>query len=116
MSSSSRALPHVTGKFSLALLPQVIPPDTVAQVLADTGHTSHRRRALPMDFLVYYLIALAFFMPESCREVLRLVQEDLRHVVARAVRPDVAGKSAITQARTKLGPTVLQTLYERLAA
>jgi len=114
--SSSSALPHITGKFALPLLPQIIPPALVAQVLADTGHTSHRRRALPTDFLVYYIIALALFLQDSCREVLRLVQEDLRGVVDIAVQPNVAGKAAITQARTKLGSTVLQTLFARLVA
>lgn len=112
----SSPLPHVTGKFSLALLPQVIPHATVEQVLAETGKTSQRRRALPMDFLMYYLVALALFRQESCREVLRLVQEDLRAVVDLAVQPDVAGKAAITQARTKLGPLAVQTLYTRLVA
>jgi hypothetical protein len=53
-------------------------------------------------------------MDESCREVLRLVQEDLRQIVEFVIRDNVAGKSAITQARAKLGPTVLQTLFERL--
>jgi hypothetical protein len=112
--STSLPLPQLTGKFSLALLPQVIPPATVAQVLADTGKTSQRRRALPTDFLTYYIIALALFMQDSCREVLRRVQADLRGAVDLAVAPTVAGKAAITQARTKLGPTALQTLYERL--
>lgn len=114
--SSSSPLPHVTGTFSLALLPQVIPPETVAAVLAEAGKTSRRRRALPTDFLVYYIIALALYLPDSCREVLRRVQDDLRQTVDLVVQPAVAGKSAITQARTRLGPTVLQTLFERLVA
>ena len=112
--SSSSPFPHVTGKFTISVLPQVIPPALVEQVLADTGKTSQRRRALPTDFLVYYIIALALFLQDSCREVLRLVQEDLRGAIDIAVQPNVAAKSAITQARTKLGDTVLQTLYERL--
>ena len=114
--SSASPLPHVTGRFSLALLPQVIPPETVAQVLADTGKTSQRRRALPTDFLVYYIIALGLFMDDSCREVLRRVQEDLRQVVDLAVQANVAGKSAITQARTKLGLPAVQLLFARLVA
>lgn len=78
------------------------PPDTVAQVLADTGKTSQRRRALPTDFLVDSIMALAIYRQDSCREVLRHVQDELRAVVDVAVRPTVAGKSAITQARARL--------------
>jgi len=112
--SSSSPLPHLTGQFTLALLPQVIPPATVAQVLAETGTTSERRRALPTDFLVYYIVALGLFMDDSCREVLRRVQEDLRRIVALTVQANVAGKSAITQARTRLGLSAVQLLFERL--
>lgn len=111
--SSSSALPHVTGKCSVPLLPHIFPPALIDQVLDETGKTSQRRRALPTDFLLYYVIALAFFLQESCREVLRLVQEDLRDTVALAVQPNVAGKSAITQARAKLGLAAVQRLYER---
>lgn len=102
ISSSSSPLPHVTGKFSLALLPRVIPSGHRAQVLADTGKTSQRRRALPTDFLVDSIMALAIYRQDSCREVLRHVQDELRAVVDVAVRPTVAGKSAITQARARL--------------
>lgn len=109
-------LPHLTGIVSLPLLPQVIPLEMVAQVLADTGTTSARRRALPADFLVYYLIALALYRQDACREVLRLVQEDLRQQCTLAVRATVPVKSAITQARTRLGAEALQTLYARRVA
>jgi hypothetical protein len=111
---SSCSLPHLTGKFAISLLPQVIPPAIVEQVLADCGKTSRRRRALPTDFLVYYIIALAFFLQDSCREVVRLVGEDLRGAVELAVRDAPPAKSAITQARTRLGPDALKMLYERL--
>ncbi len=112
--SQLQPLPHLTGRAAIPILPQVIPTTLVEQILQDLGKTSQRRRALPHDFLVYYIITLGLFRQDACREVLRLVQEDLREVFELAVQDDVPGKAAITQARTDLGSQVMQTLFERL--
>ena len=56
--------------------------------------------------MVYYAIALALYMGSSTREVLRCLLEGLRWLWgAEAVR--VAGKSGISQARTRLGDAPL---------
>jgi hypothetical protein len=83
-------------------------------VLAATDKTSQRRRALPTDFLVCYVIVLALFLQDACREVLQRVQEDLRPTLNLAVQPNVAAKSAITQARVQLGSPTLHALFTRL--
>jgi hypothetical protein len=111
---SSSPLPHLAGKCSIALLPQIFPPNQVAQILTETGKTSQRRRALPSDFLTYYTIALAFFRNEPCKEVVRIVQEDLRETVQRQVRHTVPVKSAITKARIRLGLEPLKQLYAQV--
>jgi hypothetical protein len=57
--------------------------------------------------------ALALYMTASTREVLRCLLEGLRWLWgAEAVR--VAGKSGISQARTRLGAEPLRRLYEQL--
>src|SRR4029078_5846965 len=63
--------------------------------------------------MVYYAIALALYTTSGTREVLRCLLEGLRRLWgAEAVR--VAGKSGISQARTRLGAPPLRRLYERV--
>src|SRR3982750_3458401 len=62
--------------------------------------------------MVYYAIALALYMSSSTREVLRCLLEGLRWLWgAEAVK--VAGRSGISQARTRLGAAPLHRLYEQ---
>src|SRR5215210_4414837 len=72
-----------------------------------------RERDLPAQVMVYYTIALALYMTASTREVLRCLLEGLRWLWgAEAVR--VAGKSGISQARTRLGEAPLRRRYEQV--
>jgi hypothetical protein len=82
-------------------------------VLAETGTASARERDLPAQVMVYYAIALALYMGSSTREVLRCLLEGLRWLWgAEAVK--VAGKSGISQARSRLGEAPLRRLYAAL--
>jgi hypothetical protein len=95
------------------VIARAIPPARVQQALAATGKASERERDLPAPVMVYYAIALALYMGSSTREVLRCLLEGLRWLWgADAVR--VAGKSGISQARSRLGEAPLRRLYEAL--
>jgi hypothetical protein len=97
---------------SLGVIARAFPPDRVRQVLAETGKASERERDLPAHVMVYYAIALALHMSAGTREVLRCLLEGLRWLWgAEAVR--VAGKSGISQARTRLGEAPPRRLYEQ---
>src|ERR671912_1465828 len=105
---------RLSDHISLGVIARTFPLDQVQQILADTGKASERERDLPAHVMVYYAIALALYMTSGTREVLRCLLEGLRWLWgAEAVR--VAGKSGISQARTRLGEAPLRTLYERLA-
>src|SRR5215212_242800 len=98
---------------SLGVIARAVPPDRVRQVVAETGKASERERDLPAQVMVYYAIALALYMGSSTREVLRCLLEGLRWLWgAEAVK--VAGKSGISQARSRLGEAPLRRLYEEL--
>src|SRR6476619_6569736 len=104
---------RLSDHISLGVIAKTFPLDQVQQVLAETGKASKRERDLPAHVMVYYAIALALYMTASTREVLRCLLEGLRWVWgAEAVR--VAGKSGISQARTRLGEAPLRRLYERV--
>src|SRR5436305_9271703 len=98
---------------SLGVIVRTFPIGEVRRVLAETGRASERQRDLPAHVMVYYAIALALYAGAGTREVLRCLLEGLRWLWgADAVR--VAGKSGISQARTRLGEAPLRRLYERV--
>src|SRR5918998_3910202 len=104
---------RLSDHISLGVIARTFPPDQVRRVLAETGKASERERDLPAHVMVYYAIALAFYAGAGTREVLRCLLEGLRWLWgAEAVR--VAGKSGISQARTRLGAAPLRRLYDQL--
>jgi Insertion element 4 transposase N-terminal/Transposase DDE domain len=104
---------RLSDHISLGVIARTFPLEQVRQVLAETGRASERERDLPAHVMVYYAIALALHMASGTREVLRCLLEGLRWLWgAEAVR--VAGKSGISQARTRLSEAPLRRLYERV--
>ncbi len=104
---------RVTDHISLGVIARAFPPERVQQVLAETGKASERERDLPAHVMVYYAIAMALYMGSSTREVLRCLLEGLRWLWGtEAVK--VAGKSGISQARSRLGEAPLRRLYEQV--
>ena len=104
---------RLSDHISLGVIARTFPADRVRQVLAETGKASERERDLPAHVMVYYVVALALYMGSGTREVLRCLLEGLRWLWgAEAVK--VAGKSGISQARTRLGEAPLRRLYEQV--
>src|SRR3712207_8408521 len=102
----TRLSDHVT----LGVLTATIPAALVDAVLADTGRQSRRQRQLPARLMVYYVIALALYIQASYGKVLRGLLEGLRWLCLAGSDPDLADKSAITKARTRLGVDPLKQL------
>ena len=97
---------RLSDHISLEVIARAFPAERVRQVLAETGRASERERDLPAQVMVYYAIALSLYMGSSTREVLRWLWG------AEAVK--VAGKSGISQARSRLGEAPLRRLYEQV--
>src|SRR5215217_3663593 len=116
MARAAAGLPagiRLSDHVSLGVIARTFPLDQVQQILAETGKASGRERDLPAHVIVYYAIALALYAGSSTREVLRCLLEGLRWLWgAEAVR--VAGKSGISQARTRLGAEPLCRLHDRV--
>jgi hypothetical protein len=104
---------RISDHISLGVIARAFPPERVQQVLAETGKASERERDLPAQGMVYYAIALALYMGSSTREVLRCLLEGLRWLWG-AAAVKVAGKSGISQARSRLGEAPLRRLYEQV--
>ena len=104
---------RVSDHISLGVIAKTFPPERVQQILAETGRASERECDLPANVMVYYTIAMALYMGSSTREVPHCLLEGLRWLWgADAVK--VAGKSGISQARSRLGEMPLCRLYEQV--
>jgi hypothetical protein len=106
--------PRITDYISLGVVAASFPRATIDEVLRETGKTSQRQRDLPGHVVVYYVIALALFMQVSYREVLRCLLEGVRWLLGPERPVKVAGKSGISQARTRLGSEPVKRLHDRL--
>jgi hypothetical protein len=103
---------RITDYISLGVITKTFPLSTVRAVLAESGKASLRERDLPAHVVMYYVIALALFMQASYREVLRCLLEGLQWLRDPAVPFKVAGKSGISQARTRLGWQAVRQLHD----
>jgi hypothetical protein len=119
MARSIASLPagsRITDYISLGVIAKFFPKEKVHAVLERTGRASVRERDLPAHVVVYYVIALALYMRSSYREVLRCLLEGVQWLLDPSVSLKVAGKSGISQARTRLGAEPVQALYEATVA
>lgn len=91
---------------STGVLASVCPRWLIDEVLAQTGKASQRERLLPAPAVVYYVMALALWREAPLEEVLRVVCEGLQWLGDDQASAVQASKSAISQARTRLGPIV----------
>lgn len=103
---------RITDYISLGVLTKAIPMERIQSVLKQTGKASQRQRDLPAHVVVYYVIALALYMQSSYREVLRCLMEGIQWLTDPTAVLKVAGKSGISQARTRLGSEPLRQLHD----
>ena len=100
---------------SVSVIARVYPREAVRAALRSPGRDSRRRRDLPAEVMVYYVIAMALFRTVSAREVLRCLVDGLRWI-----SPDlpvrVSGKSSISRARTRLGAAPFLALRDSCVA
>lgn len=100
---------------SVGVLTRVFPPDLVDEVIARTGRTEQRNRSLPARVMSYFAIGMALYSEGSYEDVLGQLTDGLAW--ASGWREDFAlpSKSAIFQARARLGSAPLAELFARVA-
>jgi hypothetical protein len=103
---------RITDYISLGVIAKFFPLEKVRDALRKTERASVRERDLPAHVVVYYVIALALYMRSSYREVLRCLLEGVQWLMDPSQPVKVAGKSGISQARTRLGCEPLKALYD----
>ena len=112
-------MPRLADQVALGVLTRSYPPELVDQVLARCDRVEQRQRLLPARLMVYYVLGLALFSGIGSVEVLRCLVEGLRDQAGwRHPREPwrswhLPAKSALIQARARLGPEPLQVLFEQ---
>ena len=117
MARTRKSLPEqvdVAHLISTGVLASVCPRPVIDEVLLQTGRASQRNRLLPAPAVVYYVMALALWREAPLEEVLRVVCEALQWLGGGEAKAVQASKSAISQARSRLGAEVMQRLAERV--
>jgi hypothetical protein len=106
---------RLTDHISLGVLTAQFPRELVDQVLFETEAVNARERALPAHVMVYYVLAMALYAEVSTQEVLRCVVEGARWL-GEPSTAELPTKSAISQARIRLGAAPLEALYRAVVA
>jgi hypothetical protein len=108
-----RATTTFTDAIALEALERVVPSTALQRAVAEADMATARRRKLPADVTLLVCVAMGLFSHEALRVVLHKLVHGLR-----LFWPDpeiaLASKSAISQARYRLGARPVVALFHRL--
>ena len=90
-------------------LADVLEPDIIQSCLDSNGVATLRKRKLPMDAMIWAVIGMSLFRTESVRQLINKLDIVLPQEV------DYVARSAVTQARKKLGSDVVRDVFHRSA-
>lgn len=100
---------------SVGVLTRVFPPELVDEVIAEVGRTEQRNRSLPARVMAYFSIGMALYSEGSYEDVLAQLTDGLSWASGWTETYSPPSKSAIFQARARLGAEPLAALFERVA-
>lgn len=108
--------PHLADGPLLEALRLALPEPAIDDVIAATGTCEQRRRLLPARLVVALVIAMGLWARDGLRDVLANLVDGLRERDPAPWRDwHLPAKSALTQARQRLGVRPLFLLFQRLA-
>jgi hypothetical protein len=100
---------------SVGVLTRVFPPALVDEVVAEAGRTEQRNRTLPARVMAYFAIGMALYSEGSYEDVLSQLTDGLAWASGWEDSYSPPSKSAIFQARQRLGPEPMAALFDRVA-
>jgi hypothetical protein len=100
---------------SVGLLTRVFPPDVVDAVIAEAGRTQARERVLPARVMAYFSIGMALHSDGSYEDVFAQLTDGLSWTTGWAQSWSPPTKSAIFQARSRLGFEPMRDLFARVS-
>lgn len=105
---------RVSDYISLGVMTDIIPLSAVGEALAESEKETVRCRKLPLEFMTYYVICLTLYSQVALKEVQRCLIEGLNWLNTGMAVEFLAGKSGLSQARTRLGIEPLKKLFEKV--
>ena len=99
----------------MGVLTRVFPTGLVDEVIAEVGRTEQRSRTLPARVMAYFSIGMALYSEGSYEDVLSQLTDGLAWTAGWADSYSPPSKSAIFQARQRLGPEPMAALFARVA-
>jgi hypothetical protein len=99
----------------LTALQTAIPAEAINQAIEQTNSQAERNRALPTPLVVCLVIAMSLWASDSMRSVLKNLVDGLSSAGVRVGQYwQVPCKSAITEARQRVGPRVMSQLFHQV--
>ena len=105
----------LTEIISMGALARVIPAKAVDEALDKHGRRETRNRLLPARVTAYYIILMTIYSHVGYREILHVMVEGFKALFKDLKGWHVPHKSAITQARARLGVEPMEELYRQIA-
>ena len=99
----------------MGVLTRVFPPALVDEVIEASGRMQVRHRALPSRVMAYFAIGMGLYSDGSYEDVLSQLTDGLAWASGWREQYRLPGKSAIFQARERLGSEPLAQLFARVA-
>ena len=100
---------------SVGVLTRTFPPDLVDEVIAASGRREQRHRSLPARTMAYFAVGMALHAEGSYEDVLGLMTDGLAWSESSVDPVKLPSKSAIFQARERLGAEPVKALFGRVA-
>ncbi len=101
---------------SVGVLTRVFAPELVDEVIAQAGRTEVRHRSLPARVMAYFSIGMALYSQGSYEDVYAQLTDGLSWASRWQESYSPPSKSAISQARVRLGSEPVAALFARVAA
>ena len=99
----------------MGVLTRSFPPELVDEVIAGVGRTEQRHRSLPARVMAYFAIGMGLHSEGSYEDVLSLLTDGLSWQSGWTQTWKLPSKSAIFQARARLGAEPVEQLFRRVA-
>lgn len=100
---------------SVGVLTRTFPPAVVDEVIAAAGRKAQRHRSLPAQTMAYFAVGMALHSEGSYEDVLGLLTDGLSWAEPGVEPVRLPTKSAIFQARDRLGFEPVKALFDRVA-
>lgn len=100
---------------SVGVLTRTFPVELVDEVIGGAGRTEQRHRSLPARVMAYFSIGMALHSEGSYEDVLALLTDGLAWTSGSEEPVKLPSKSAIFQARARLGFEPVAELFARVA-